>query len=214
MLTGTAPTPDRRTTMRCATPPLHALPLAMAAMLLSAGALAQGRPQQQQQGGSMPTRSQQGDETRKRSAEDGLPADPWRAWRQSLAEARGALALNPAQQQAFDDFLRELDDVQRLNTARLLRMAHGVRPVVSAQPDVERDLRNEQADARNWADALGDLAQRWQALTEQLTPAQRERVLLAYAQSRQRALAGQGEPGAPGGGSGGRPPGGGMGPPG
>lgn len=162
--------------------------------MCGAGAFAQERPRG---GSSMPSRSQSEDK-RERSVEDGLLPDPWRAWRNGLEQARAALALSADQRAAFDAFLHELDDVQRLNTARVLRLVHGTRPVVDAVPDPDRDLRNELGDASDWADALKDLTQRWQALDAQLSAPQREHARQAYAQSRIQAT----RPAGPGGGPG------------
>jgi hypothetical protein len=148
-------------------PTSHRAVLLAAAAALGTSAFAQMRPQ----GGSMPR--QRADEGRSRSVEDRLLPDPWRAWRQGLEQARGALMLSPAQPPAFDALLRERDEVQRFSATRVLRIVHGVHPSVSAQPDPDRDLRNEQAEAGDWADALKDLAQRWRALAVQLSPAQR-----------------------------------------
>lgn len=198
--------------MRRPRPTLRAFAGLLAATMLSASPFAQTRPS----GGGLPMRPPSSEDARPRAADESLPPDPWRAWRQSLEQARGSLALAAAQQAAFDAVLRDLDDVQRLYTARVLRLMRGAHPVFTARPDPERDLRNEQADAADWADALADLGRSWQAFAAQLTPAQRELALQAYARSRllarqpggPAAPPGRGPAGdGPAGGPGGPPPG-------
>ena len=93
-------------------PTSHRAVLLAAAAALGTSAFAQMRPQ----GGSMPR--QRADEGRSRSVEDRLLPDPWRAWRQGLEQARGALMLSPAQPPAFDALLRERDEVQRFSRGR------------------------------------------------------------------------------------------------
>jgi len=158
----------------------------LASLALSVGgAGAQGRPQGMpgQMPGGPPDKTSVRAETPP-DLESLIPPDPWRLWHGRLLEARAGLALDADQQRHYDAFLRELDDVQRLNSQRVLRAVHRVPPSASARTDIERDIRAEAADAADWAAALNDLATRWRALQAVLPPPQRARVDNAYLLSR------------------------------
>jgi len=145
------------------------------------GVGAQGRPQGMpgQMPGGPPDKAAVRPETPP-DLESLIPPDPWRLWRARLLEDRAGLALNADQQPLYDAFVRELDDVQRINSRRVLRAVRHVPPMASARTDIERDIRAEAADATDWAAALTDLASRWRALQGVLSPSQRGRVDGAY----------------------------------
>jgi hypothetical protein len=115
--------------------------------------------------------------------EDLIPADPLQLWHTQLLKEKSGLRLTADQQPAFDTFVRELDDVQRMNAQRVRRVLRRQAPVTSAMADVERDLRTQAADAADWAAALNDLSQRWRALQTALSPEQRARIDRVYQQS-------------------------------
>jgi hypothetical protein len=135
-----------------------------------------------------------------------LAPDPWRAWALRLLELQPALALAPAQQPVFDDFLRELQQASQFKGQRLLRAVRQRPLAVSAVTDVARDLRQELDDAQDWLGTLADLQARWLAMVAALSPAQQELVHAAYRDSR---LPGRGDaaPGPAGARPGAAPPG-------
>lgn len=137
-------------------------------------------------------------EQRTVTLDDLMPPDPWRIWHERLRMDAASLRLSSAQEPAFQVFLRELDEAGRLNATRVMRGMRRAPAVVSAVVDVGRDLRQEADDARDWLNALDDLAARWDALRQQLTPEQQAQVDAAYRASRDAARPRQGPP--PGGG--------------
>lgn len=137
-------------------------------------------------------------EPRTMTLDDLMPPDPWRIWQERLRLGAGSLRLSAAQEPVFQAFLRELDEAGRLNATRVMRGMRRAPAVVSAVVDVGRDLRQEADDARDWLAAVDDLAARWAALRQQLSPEQQAQVDALYRASREAARPRQGPP--PGGG--------------
>jgi len=131
-------------------------------------------------GSRNPSRAAAPAEQRAPALEDLMPPDPWHIWGERLALDSATLALTPAQQPAFDAFVRELDLAAQFNSARLMRAMRHRPSAVSANPDVARDLRLEADDAQDWLATLADLRRSWDTLLAGLTPAQQSSLQASY----------------------------------
>ncbi len=117
------------------------------------------------------------------------PPEPFKLWHEKLSQLEAALALQPAQAEAWGRLMRDLRDLGDLNERRRDRALGFVRPPVSATADIDRDLRLEQEALADQAAAYADLRRFHQKLKELLSEAQYRSVLEAYKASQSFQLA-------------------------
>ena len=121
------------------------------------------------------------------SLEDMLAPDPFHLWHVDLLKTRASLGLDASQTEAFDAWMRELQDLVTLNERRLWHAVGRSRPVVAARTDFARDLTGELDEANDRASAFKDALRRWTELATLLSPEQHELLNQSYARSRMLA---------------------------
>ena len=111
--------------------------------------------------------------------------DPWSQWREQLLTLK--VEWTPEQLSARDALAADLRDAGQLYQRRRAAWLMQARPVVSARAPVDTDLDAEISASREWADALSDVASRWQALRATLDATLERRLMDGYAELRHRA---------------------------
>lgn len=97
----------------------------------------------------------------------------------ALEKEAPSLELTPAAAAATSDFVRELKDFAALDE-RHVRDRIGLMRTVHGAIDLQRDLKESQAYARELAEASADLLARWTKLHQLLDQTQRERIEAIY----------------------------------
>jgi hypothetical protein len=149
---------------------------------LPVAAVAQGMPGGM--GGGMPSGGMRPPPAAKLpTVEDFIAPDPLLAWHARLQSLGEQLSLNASQRVAFDEFLRELDQMVKLNERQVWRVIGRSKAIASAVPDALRDLTAAKEDARDYAMAWDDVSNRYARLISLLGSDQQLLIQQAYGDS-------------------------------